>query len=232
MNQSLPIYCLHLPRATERKQSIIDKWIKPFNLDIRFFDAFDKKELEKNNFIYLYQPKIPILKIRRPLSLGEIACATSYCLMFEQLLKDNTQEVLIIEDDAQPLINDKSQIFDIIDSGKKEFPQAEVFILHKALSYWSWTQLPQDNKFNCTKETFSLLKTAPYGTVCVYYTNSAMKKAYDNLIKMQYPADHLWNDIFVQDQTIIYCNKPIAFHDENEITYVGNEYRGFKRPLP
>lgn len=231
MNE-IPIYCINLLRATERKQSIINDWVIQHGFSINFFEAFDKKELEeKNNYIYEYRPKIPILKIKRPMGFGEIACVTSFCLLAEKILSSDLQEVIIMEDDIIPLFSSKEYFFHVIEQSKVEYPEAEVALFHKPLDVWLWHKGSDDYKFYEKKKYFSLLKNSPWGTQLIYFKRDGLQKFYDALVKMQYPADFPWNDIFTPEKKIIYCNDPLVYHDntENSTTYIGNEYRGITR---
>lgn len=226
----IPIYCINLPRATERKEQIKKQWIDELHFDITFFDAFDRRQIEtQTNFIYTYQPKIPILKIRRPLSYGELACLTSYCLLCEQLLKDNITEVILMEDDITPLFDSKEYFYQTLSHAAIEFPDSEIVLTHNPTQ--DWVDKSDDNKYYIRKRYFSSLKIAPWGTQLIYFKQNGLQKFYDNLVKMQYPADHIWNDVFVQDQKIIYSNESLVYHENsiNGTTYIGNEYRALHR---
>lgn len=231
MNQNIPIFCINLRRAKERRQLIEDEWIAKLGFNILFFEAFDRKEIdENNNFIYEYHPKNAILKIKRPLNTGEIACATSFGLLTEVILKLGIDKVIIMEDDISPLFKSKDDFFYILNQGIEEYPNSEAFIMHKPLSNWLWE--PSDDKFYERKQYFSLLKRAPYGTQFIYFNSrQGIQKYHDAVIKMQYPADLVWNDIFTPDKTMVYANNPLVSHDNtsNSTTYIGNEYRGIKR---
>jgi GR25 family glycosyltransferase involved in LPS biosynthesis len=231
MNQNIPIYCLNLKRATERKEKIVSEWIIKLGFDIHFFECIDRRDLLENKLIYPYNDNLSIKRINRSLSLGEIACATSHCLLIEKLIKDDSiNDAIIMEDDVTPLFDCKKYFYQILENGLSEFSDCEVMILHKPID--KWQNAPKDTIFYEIKNHFSKIRLAPWGTQLLYFSNkNAMQLYYDALKQMQYPADFVWNDIFVPRKTLIYCNNPLGFHDNscNGTTYIGNEYRSVIR---
>ena len=212
--KNIPLFCINLDRAKERKEKIVENWINKNNFNITFFNAFDKKDLT-GSYVYHYDPKVPESKINRPLTLGEIACLTSFCLLSEKILSSDLEEVIFLEDDVFPFLN-KESFFEIIEEGKKEFPEADALMLTKNADW--------NNNGNIEKKYFSLAKNHLWGNHLFYINKNGIKTFYENIAKMQYPADFVWDEIFIPNEKLAICNEPLAYH-EGTTTYIGNEYR-------
>ena len=72
------------------------------DFDIEFFTAFDRRELDKGNYVFPYDEEKTIKLIGRPLSQGEIACATSHLLLLKHALEKGYNEIVVMEDDIRP----------------------------------------------------------------------------------------------------------------------------------
>jgi GR25 family glycosyltransferase involved in LPS biosynthesis len=222
---NIPIFCINLERATERKSLIQKEWMDKLNLDITFWKGYDRKNITNNKFIYPYDKKLAINFMDRPLSEGEIACATSFCLLYEHLLENNYEEVIIMEDDITPLIKNKDKLFNTISEGKKEFPTADMMLLH---------EYPDANKekvYSVKKEIFSMCDESPWGNQLFYTKKLAILELYLLLRTMSMPADHPQRELSSQQRVII-VNKALCHHEwtgPKSTTYIGNEYRNSHR---
>jgi GR25 family glycosyltransferase involved in LPS biosynthesis len=215
---NIPIFCINLERATERKDSIQKQWIDKIGLDIIFWKAYDRRDIERNIYPYPYNKDLTIKNLDRELSSGEIACSTSFCMLYEHILDNNYEEVIIMEDDIFPLINDKQQLFDTITEGKKEFPSAEIILLHKPKT---------PHGITIQKIYTSMCKKSSWGNQLFFIKKSSVIKAYDILKPMFFPADY--------PQTLL-CNQGIVTASNNGLcghhwrgqystTYIGNDIR-------
>jgi glycosyl transferase family 25 len=113
----IPIYCINLLRATERKSRIIRDWVEGLGLKIEFIEAIDRRNINK--------PK----NIR--ISEGEIACIMSHNIAYQNLLKSEYNQAVILEDDALPIFRKKEIFFNAINYSNEEFPFSDVLILQK-----------------------------------------------------------------------------------------------------
>jgi GR25 family glycosyltransferase involved in LPS biosynthesis len=217
---TIPIFCINLERATERKENIKKKWIDNLGLNINFWKAYDRRDIENNKFIYSYNKE----QIRRrPLSFGELACATSFCMLYEFLIKNNYEEVIIMEDDIIPLILDRCELFDNIKQGKTEFPQADLMLLH---DYYG-----KQGKIINRQKYFSLCDEPPWGNQLFYATKKIIPKLYNSLKTMNFPADYP-QKILSKENEIIITNKSLCYHHwtgPNATTYIGNDIRNTHR---
>ena len=106
----IPIFCINLERATERKEHIQKEWIDKLGFNITFWKAFDKKDLTEKDKQKDNQLKNVIYFSRSLYSLGEIACIKTFISLYQYLLENKYQEAIIMEDDITPLIKNKQEI--------------------------------------------------------------------------------------------------------------------------
>jgi len=96
--------CINLDRATERRERFTKDWIDDLGFPVRFFSAFDRREVEAGKLHFSYDEATAKRRTGRPLSAGEIACVTSHALvMREEIEFCGPEGVFIFEDDCVPL---------------------------------------------------------------------------------------------------------------------------------
>ena len=97
------IYVLTIQRATERQKKI--KKVLD-GLEFIFFYGTDKINWSKEKFIEkgIYNEQLAVEKHRygKEMTLGEVAAALSHKQLYEDVVKNNYQKVLIFEDDVIP----------------------------------------------------------------------------------------------------------------------------------
>ena len=237
------IYCINLDRALDRKEYITKRWIENLGLNITFWSAYDRRKIENGESYFIYDKDLSQKIIGRPLSTGEIACATSFYQLFEFILKNNIQECIIMEDDAIPLVTSKDIIFDSINKSKLEFPSLELLLMHKISpiqenNHNKWIIPTYNDIFNVKKDVSSLCKRAPWGNQCFYITKKGVDIAWQHLIKnsnapiIAYPADYFATNSLCPQGLVTILNNPICDHDwigKGSTTYIGNELRGTHR---
>ena len=164
----IPIFCINLERATERKEHIQKEWIDKLGFNITFWKAFDKKDLTEKDKQKDNQLKNVIYFSRSLYSLGEIACIKTFISLYQYLLENKYQEAIIMEDDITPLIKNKQELFDQIAQGKIEFPNAEIMVLFEPR--------PDDGTtvFSKGKYFFSS-KSPPWGNQLLYVNNKGIQ---------------------------------------------------------
>lgn len=112
------ILVVTIPRLTARHQYVKDQLQ---GLPYEFFYGADKQELS-NDFITQNYNEAKAKKLQRqgkPLNAGEIACSLSHRMVYEAMIKNNWQKVLILEDDVVPLINN----FHLLEQCLNELPE-------------------------------------------------------------------------------------------------------------
>lgn len=222
MSNQIPIFCINLDRAKERKQRIQKEWIDGLGFDIQFWKAYDRRDIEKREYVYKYDSEKTKQNLNRELSTGEIACATSFAMLYEFAISNNFEEIIVMEDDISPKINDKNMLFDYINQGKEEFPDSEFMVLQGR-------SLKQKHMYIDTKLFFSKINPVPYGNLLLYLNKSAILKVYNLLNTMMYPADNPHRILFYNNKLeVIVSNLSLTYHNTTT-TYIGNDLRLTKR---
>jgi GR25 family glycosyltransferase involved in LPS biosynthesis len=205
---NIPIFCINLERAKQRKENIIQKWIKELNFDITFWQAYDRRNIEKNKFIYPYNKEETQNTIHRQLNYGELACATSFCLLYEHIISLNLSEVIIMEDDIMPNIQDKQELYNTINMGKTEFPEAEIILLHEPENR---NKTFSSDNLILQKEYCSMLSVPPWGNQLFYSKQNGIKKMLDILQTMCFPADRP-QKLLAKENLVIMSNRGFCKH--------------------
>lgn len=95
------IYIITLRRAAERQEKIKEVMN---GLNYFFFFGADKKEFSieelKTNNIYDETKAIQNHRYSKPMNGGQIGCAWSHALVYEDIVKNNCRKALILEDDV------------------------------------------------------------------------------------------------------------------------------------
>lgn len=94
------VYVISLPRATERHEHF-KKELKGLNYSIfwgKDKNGFDRQELIKCN-VYNEELAITHHRYGKVMSLGAIGCSWSHLLVYQDMLKNNYDKILILEDD-------------------------------------------------------------------------------------------------------------------------------------
>lgn len=225
----IPIFCINLERATERKAYIEENWIKKFDLPITFWKAYDRRDIEKGRFIFPYDESKALQTIYRQMSDGEIACATSFAMLYQYLIQNKIPEAIIMEDDVIPLISHKNDLFDAIKIGKNEFPNAQVILLHKPSP--KDMRESRDKIYYEKKQYFSLCEQTPWGNLLFYITLDAVKKYFKMFRIISNVADGPQR-ILCKEQKVIIVNNPLCSHIGWDQTlyssYIGAQYRASK----
>ena len=200
---TIPIICINLLRATERKRNILDHWTQKLNIPIEFIEAFDRRDIDSD-------------KIEKKISDGEAACNISHVLAYEYMQKNNYSHAIIIEDDVIPLFNNSSELYSSINNINDEFSNLEVILLHNIRL---WKRHPPKTIIQ-KKYYSSLVSGNPYGTCGYYIKNTAIDVMRTKLLSFCMPADHHWF-LFGEQQKLAILNNPLMHHDIiNTTTYI------------
>jgi glycosyl transferase family 25 len=210
----IPILCVSLKRAYERRERILHKWCDEKNYAIEFIDAIDRRDVVSSLDDYKH-----LNNTKRGLSPGEIACSLSHAKALEIAKVRGYNKCVVVEDDTYPTVAHDT-FKSIIDSLDSEFVDCSISILHKDHSNLS-------SIISESKNNFSRIGRSSYGT-CGYLVKN---NAYDYLItcykSLQKPADWYWNSC-VSLFALTRSNIPLIIHEGND-TYIGNEIRNTNR---
>jgi glycosyl transferase family 25 len=196
------IYVLTIERAHERHKAITDELQ---GLNFSFFYGFDKnslsiEELEKQG-IYNSVTAKHYSRYNKPLKLGEIACSMGHKAIYEDMLKNNYQNALILEDDVRIDINASAFFADVLnqlphnwellylDYSKNElsptfgFIKQWVYYAQRKLGFLKWSKTTI--KYLFAKPFSKNLKSAGYHDFTSAY--AITKSCAEKLIKIHTP---------------------------------------------
>ena len=223
INDIPPIQCINLKRASERKQLVIDDWIRNKKMNIEFFDAFDKLTINYANLPISYN-KDKCLKIcGRPMSDGEIACAISHLSCYKNALYNYPDAPIYIfmEDDIYSHFYDKNHFYGLLLFGFFEHDNTEVLIMHN----------PAVRPTYIHNGIFSSIITSPiWGNQLTAFTKNGLQKIVNNFSEIFCPIDWAWK-LWEPSNRVCLLNNNLGQHDNSNTstTYIGNQYRGLSR---
>lgn len=210
----IPIFCINLERATERKEYIQKEWIDKLGFDITFWKAFDKKDLTEED----KQPNNQLLNtsyLPGLYNIGEIACIKTFISLYQHLLEHKYQEAIIMEDDITPLIKNKQELFNHISQGKIEFPNAEIMVLFKPS--------PTDKSviFSKAKYFFSSM-SPPWGNQLLYINNKGIQNIVSVFKTVNVIASQPQQLIAQSPNKVIVSNSGLCSHD-----WTGEKFKSY-----
>ncbi len=124
MDKQIPITVINLKKDTDRKDSITQQ-LNGLNLEFSFFEGVYGKELSPKELTAVYNPEHSIEKGVGVLSKGEIGATLSHFGIYQKMLDDDIDEMIIFEDDTI-IGQDFVQALDIV----KHLPENwEIFLL-------------------------------------------------------------------------------------------------------
>ncbi len=97
-NQLPPIWVISLQRSTDRRAHIIQH-LTEHKLSFEIIDAIDGRQLTSEQLAH-YDARQTIQNLGREMVPAEIACALSHRSLYQRMVDQNLDEVLILEDDA------------------------------------------------------------------------------------------------------------------------------------
>lgn len=229
--KNIPVYCINLKRATERRERMLEEWTKKRGVDLIFFDAVDQKDLDINNlpepfksytdFFAKKYKNIPIgYKHQGKLKLGEIACSISHSKVLGEILKSGATQAVVLEDDAEPLFDTAEEFFDSLSSYKLDQQKASIILLHDQLKESYYNKCITDKDIHRQKNHHILYKSV-LCTQSIFYKNKVaidLAKAAFSIILSQ--ADWAWNYLgIVENKMLGISTKPLTAHTTG-VTYI------------
>lgn len=227
------IYVLSV-RAAEARRKLFDQRFAGLNYSF-FFGAdknnFTTEELIEKN---IYNEKLTkqhhrYTKVMKP---GEIACSWSHRMMYEDMLKNNCDRVLIFEDDAVPHPEMMKQIPAILseipadcellmwgwdkngESGLSSFLKKTGYTIQRSLGLLKWDHAIIKNLF--AKPYSANLKKAGFHDYT--YAYGITKSGAEKLLQMQTPIQYIADNLLAHAITknivngyIVY--PPVMLHD-------------------
>jgi GR25 family glycosyltransferase involved in LPS biosynthesis len=211
--------CINLERATERRERFTRDWIIGLGFPVEFFTAYDRRQVEAGQFYFLYDEAAARRRTRRPITAGEIACATSHALvMREEMEYCGPEGVIIFEDDCYPQPG-ADRLVERIQTAVKALPGVEVVACHQP-----------HVKFT-VRETAGgavRIKQPPWGSIVTWYSPQGLRRAFELTSRLNCPADWIWQD-FAREGKFAMLQPAVASHARSDTTYIGNQHRGVRR---
>jgi glycosyl transferase, family 25 len=97
------VFVLTVPRFTGRQKKVKERL---GGIPFEFFFGVDKNDLTPDfigeNYKYEKRNSLAVRQQFKPLNPGEIACSLSHRLLYQAMLDNNWQKILILEDDVVP----------------------------------------------------------------------------------------------------------------------------------
>lgn len=139
MERHLPIYCINLDTALNRKEHIYRKFVIDMGLSVNFVSAVDTREGKWRHYNrYLTDKAMEQLErsiednVRQhhhELTPGAVGCFLSHIRCFERFLARNPQDddyALILEDDSNPLPEFKEALISVLNQPP---PDADIILM-------------------------------------------------------------------------------------------------------
>ena len=98
-NQQIPVLVISLTHAAKRRKFMREQMAR-LKIDYEFFDAVDGNKLS-HTYVNRFKIKEGEQCIGRPLSKGELGCVFSHLHVYEKMLAENIEKLIVLEDDAQ-----------------------------------------------------------------------------------------------------------------------------------
>lgn len=200
--------CINLERAVERRERFTRDWIEGLGFPVKFFTAFDRRQVEAGEQRFPYDEAAARLRTRRPLTPGEIACATSHALvMREELESCGPEGVIIFEDDCHPLPG-ADRIVERIRTAVQALPGIEVVACHQP-----------HVRFTIREEAGGAVRILhpPWGSIVTWYSPQGLRRAFELTSRLNCPADWIWQD-FARDGTFAMLKPAVASHARSDTT--------------
>ncbi len=209
------IYVLTIDGAEDRQSAIVE----PLEgLDWTFFYGTHKKNLDIDSVIasgeYNEKKHIAIKRTTRSMNLGEIACAISHRAIYQDIVDNNYQRVLILEDDALPVYQNLATFSSVIDELPEDWEllmlgyyaeklptfkykvQTKIYLMYHYLHLFNWQKVSAEWINNLCLTPY---KTGLYtlgkvlGAHAYAVTNVCARKYIDYQTPIVIQADRVFN---------------------------------------
>lgn len=209
------IFVLSLPHAKDRQQNI-EKVLDGLNWE--FFWGTDKKQFTQESVqqdgVYDDKAHKNTKRTTRSMNLGEVACSISHRRMYQQMLDNNYQRILILEDDVLPVKKELENFPEIVSELPADWEllmlgyyghklptpqyrmQQQVYRMFHHLKLFNWHKVNKNWIDNICMQTHSenLWKIGKVlGTHGYAVTQSAAKKFIDYQTPVKLQADRIFN---------------------------------------
>lgn len=227
------VLVMTVARFTERHERVKERLA---GIDFEFFYGADKNELDEKaiQHIYHYKPEntLAVRQVFPLLNTGEIACSLSHRMIYQAMLDNNWQRVLIFEDDVVP---DYSKL-PLLANCLKELPADwELFYLgylkneiattgkklkmfwYKIMAIFGMSRMPVSMISNVLPKPYSdsLMKAGFHDCTHAYAISlEGAKKLLEAQTPVQYRADNLLSALVLKKKLNAFICKSTFFNQE------------------
>jgi len=227
------VLVMTVARFTERHERVKERLA---GIDFEFFFGADKNELDEKaiQHIYHYKPEntLAVRQVFPSLNIGEIACSLSHRMIYQAMLDNNWQRVLIFEDDVVP---DYSTL-PLLANCLKELPADwELFYLgylknkratfgkklkmfwYKIMAIFGMSRMPVSMISNILPKPYSgsLMKAGFHDCTHAYAISlEGAKKLLKAQTPVQYRADNLLSALVLKRKLSAFISKSNFFNQE------------------
>uniref|UniRef100_A0A7G3ADG3 Putative glycosyltransferase 25 family member-like protein n=1 Tax=Lutzomyia longipalpis TaxID=7200 RepID=A0A7G3ADG3_LUTLO len=152
------IFMVNLKRRPERRLKMEGNF-RELGLDVEYFEAIDGRSIDDdflNEWAINFLPGYADPYHKRQMTMGEVGCFLSHLTIWQRIVKENLQEVLILEDDIRfepffrerllNLLQEARQLstWDLIYIGRKRLNESaepwvegSQYLVYPSYSYWT-----------------------------------------------------------------------------------------------
>ena len=96
---NIPIFIINLKKSIDRKEHM-QQLCRQYALECQFIDAVYGKEIDKKELTTVYDKKRALAEFGRELTAGEIGVALSQKKIYQKMVDEHIEQVIILEDDV------------------------------------------------------------------------------------------------------------------------------------
>lgn len=98
MKTAIPIYIINLDRCPDRREKM-SRRLDELGLAYKFFAGVDGALLSEKQIAEVYKPMAAFERLGRELHPNEMACSWSHIKIYEMMIAEGIEEMVILEDD-------------------------------------------------------------------------------------------------------------------------------------
>ena len=239
------VLVLTVPRFKERQERIKERLA---GVDFEFYYGIDKNDLTekfiRENYKHDKRKTVTVSLYSKPLNPGEIACSLSHRNIYQAMIDNKWEKVLVFEDDVVPeyknisllagMIHELPRDWELLYLGylKNEKPGYRSQLKHfwyKIQSSLGFSKLPYSMVKNLLPKAFSqnLMKAGYHDCTHAYaITLAGARKLLAVQTPVQYRADNAISYLVLKNAIKAFAGKPPLFHQE---VFIDNSSKSYIR---
>jgi glycosyl transferase, family 25 len=207
------VLVVSVPRFTDRHQHVEER-LKGLNFE--FFWGADKLKLDletaKRDGTYDEAKAIELERLGKPLSTGELACSLSHRMVYEAMIKNGWNKILILEDDVWPLYDQMLLVKDAL----KELPK------QWDLTYFGYLK-HEKLTFNLKLKQFFYKMVSPFGLIKWNYrmASNMLPRKYSAHLKKAgfHDCTHAYAITLEGAKKLLKAQTPVVYRADDLLSY-------------